>query len=287
MSFSAFIAQYYEERLQHYERLDLRRCAETELLDAAGEASSLRKFLADILEEGYTTAVNMLTERIDAVNRLQRFLSAALHVLGPPSERERFYLMPEPVRLDHLDEAEAFAGGEVVDLQAYLDDLDAQSDPPIEIAHCFDNAQQMQRWQAKTTVMMTEMCAFLQWLCAYLAQHPHMVPVPLLRDTLLIQLGLTWLHRQGVQRRESKPALIGRKFADTCGDGRQIHIALGNVIYRVLLEDRACDLATMRQRFATYVHEDPAIPASFSHVCRDYLTTLGLDGPPLFIESGV
>ena len=54
MSFSAFITPYYEERLNFYERLDLARCSEAELLDSAGEASALHKFLIDILEEGYT-----------------------------------------------------------------------------------------------------------------------------------------------------------------------------------------------------------------------------------------
>jgi hypothetical protein len=49
VSFSAFIAQYYEERLHAYERLDLARCAEAELLDIAGEASALHKFLTDLL----------------------------------------------------------------------------------------------------------------------------------------------------------------------------------------------------------------------------------------------
>ena len=44
MSFVAFIAPYYEERLHFYERLDLTRCPEAELLDVAGEASALEKF---------------------------------------------------------------------------------------------------------------------------------------------------------------------------------------------------------------------------------------------------
>ena len=52
MSFVAFIAPYYAERLHFYERLDLTRCPEAELLDVAGEASALHKFLTDILEEG-------------------------------------------------------------------------------------------------------------------------------------------------------------------------------------------------------------------------------------------
>jgi hypothetical protein len=57
VSFSVFIAHYYEERLHAYECLDLTRCAEAELLDIAAEASALHKFLTDILEGGYTTTV--------------------------------------------------------------------------------------------------------------------------------------------------------------------------------------------------------------------------------------
>ena len=134
---------------------------------------------------------------------------------------------------------------------------------------------------------MTEMAAFLHWICARLAQPAPMIPVPLLRDTLLIHLGLTWLRRYDVPIPAPQPALIGRKFADLCGDGRDIHGALGNAIYRVLQATRSCDLATLRHHFATAVHADPAIPTSFTQACRDYLATLAMDGTPLFIESGV
>ena len=154
-------------------------------------------------------------------------------------------------------------------------------------AVCFESADQQQRWQAKTQVLMTEMVALLHWICARLAQPTPLVPVPLLRDTPLVHLGLIWLRRFGVPVPASKPLIIGRTFADLSGDGRGIHGALGNVMYRVLMEDRPRDLATLRRHFATTVHADPAIPASFTQACRDYLATLALDGTPLFIESGV
>jgi hypothetical protein len=102
VSFSAFIAQYYEERLHAYERLDLARCAEAELLEIAGEASALHKFLTDILEEDYTATVNRLTGQTDAMHRLQRFLSTVLLHLGGPSERERFYLFPDLIPLPQI-----------------------------------------------------------------------------------------------------------------------------------------------------------------------------------------
>ena len=72
MSFSAFMAQYYEERLHSYERLDLARCPEAALLDVAGEASALHKFLTDILEEGYSATVNRLVGQTDAMQHVER-----------------------------------------------------------------------------------------------------------------------------------------------------------------------------------------------------------------------
>jgi hypothetical protein len=206
--------------------------------------------------------------------------------LGGSSERERFYLFPDFIPLPQLT-TETFAGGVTYELQAYLDRLDHLADQAADITPCFESAYQQQHWQAKTQVLMTEMVTFLHWICARLAQPTPIVPVPLLRDTLLIHLGLTWLRGYGVSIPASKPLLIGRKFADLYRDSRDIHGALGDCIYRVLMEDHPHDLATLRRHFATAVHADPAIPTSFTQACRDYLDTLALDGIPLFIESGV
>jgi hypothetical protein len=286
VSFFAFIAQYYAERLHFYEQLDLTRCSEAALLNIAGEASALHKYLTDISEEGYTITVNRLVRQTDALTRLQRFLSTVLAHLGGPSARERFYLFPDPIPLPQFT-TEMFAGGATFELQAYLDQLDYQSDQAVDITYCFDDAQQCQRWQAKTQVLMTEMVAFLHWLCPRLAQPTPVMPVPVLRDTLLMHLGLTWLRRSGVPIPAPQPVLIGRKFADLCGDGRAIYRALCDILYRVLQATQPCDLATLRHHFATAVYDDPTLPGSFMQACRDYLATLALDGTPLFIESGV
>ena len=166
MSFFAFVAQYYEERLHFYERLDLTRCSEAELLDIAGEASALHKFLTDILEEGYTATVNRLVGQTDAINRLQQFLSTVLQHLGGPSERERFYLFPDLIPLPQLT-TETFAGGS--DLR--VAGVPRPSRSPVRpvqwtLPPASSSADQQQRWQAKTQVLMTEMVAFLHWICA-------------------------------------------------------------------------------------------------------------------------
>src|SRR5215813_9608002 len=160
--------------------------------------------------------------------------------LGGPSERERFYLFPDLLPLPQLT-AETFAGGATFELQAYLTHLDHQSDQEVDITPYFESAHQRQRWQAKTQVLMTEMVAFLHWICARLTQPVPVVPVPLLRDTLLIHLGLTWLRHHGMPIPAPQPLLIGRKFTDLYGYGDDTYGALSNGIYRVLMEEHPRD----------------------------------------------
>jgi hypothetical protein len=286
MSFLEFMTGYYQERLGFYERLDLGHCTDAELTEVGGEASALKKFLSDILEEGYEEVVSRLVAQTDAIDRLHRFLPMVLQRLGVEPEEERFYLWPDRIRLDTLG-FEASEEGKTIELHEYLAYLDGQSNRPVDIAPCFDEAHQMRRWQAKTQVLMAEMSAFLAWVLKHLARRQHCVPVPLLRDTLLVHMGLRLLRDHGISMRAPQPLFIGRAFADTFGDGRHIHGTLANVIYRVLLEHGPCDLATMRRRFAAYVRQDPDIPAAFTHASRAYLEALALEGPPLFIESGV
>src|SRR2546425_2111980 len=195
------MTHYYQERLQFYERLDLGGCTEAELLEVGAEASSLQKFLVDIFEEGYEATVKSLVAQTDAVNRLHRFLPALLQRLAPLHAQERFYLFPERIQLVPLS-FETSAGSKSFELPQYLASLDVQSDCPIDITPCFEDAQQLKRWQAKTQVLMTEMVAFLTWVVHRLTQRKHLVPVPLLRDTLLVQMGLTLLRRHGIPVRE-------------------------------------------------------------------------------------
>ncbi len=286
MSSSAFRLNYYSERLSTYEQLDLTQCPEAELLALAGEASSLYKFLTDIIEEGYAFSVQKLTDEIDAINRLQQFIASALDILGPPSEHERFYLMPDPVSLNALqltDTAFESRG----DLIPYLAELDERASRVPEINQWFPDAMLLQRWRVKTQLIMNEMFAFLKCICIRLIQRPHMIPVPLLRDTLLIHLGLTWMRQAGLPVAAPVPIMMGRAFANTCGDGRQIHRDLSDVVHQVLREHPDCKIDTMRRQFAYHVRQGMKIPSLFTQTSRSYLDALALDGPPLLIESGV
>jgi len=151
-----FLTRYYQVRLQDFEQLDPEHCTTDELLKMAAEVSSLHKFIMDSYEEGYTESTNRIVSQTDALKRLQRVLTMVLQRLGPPYEPERFYLCPELVNIDNID-MEQFEGGQTFELLAYLDHIDHQSESAIEIGHCFESADQQQRWQNKTQVVMTEM----------------------------------------------------------------------------------------------------------------------------------
>ena len=172
MFFWASIVPYYEARLQHYESITLGRCDEKELLAAAQEGSALRKFIADLVEEGYTDVEALLRGRINAVERLQRFLGAALEILGPPSERQRFYLIRKPIRVQIPPVTRAFAGAPEIGLHDYLDCLNVRSDDPVDISDCFDDPRQMHHRQRQTRRVMTEMAGFLRWIDDWLQAHP-------------------------------------------------------------------------------------------------------------------
>ena len=47
--------------------------------------------------------------------------------------------------------------------------------------------------------------------------------------------------------------MIGRKFADLCGDGHAIYGALCDILYCVLQATQPCDLAMLRHHVATAV----------------------------------
>lgn len=282
-----FLTRYYQERLQYFEQLDPEHCATGELLKMAAEASSLHKILIDFGEEGYTYTVSSLVSQTDAFNRLQRVLAMALEKLGPPSEQERFYLCPEPVYTETVG-MEEFEGGQTFELLTYLDHIDHQSESAAEIGHCFKNADQKQRWQNKTRVVMEEMAGFLIWVVRRLRQQPQAVPVPLLRDTLVVQLGLKLLQRHGIQVREPKPVLLSRKSLETFQGGEKIYEALSNdILYGILYEQEVCNLTMLRHQFVARALVHPGISMSFVRASREYLATLALDGPPLVIESGI
>jgi hypothetical protein len=281
-----FFIQYYQSRINYYNSTECNLASGTELLKIAAEASALRKILLDASDEGYADFVGAIIAQTNALEQLQHFLTAALARLGPPSEKERFYLYPELVRIDGLNDTQ-FGGGTLYELEDYISKLDHESDSVLEIAHCFESAEQRHRWQAKTKILMTELAEFLVWIVRRLLQQPDAVPVLMLRDTLLIYFGLTWLHQRGLAIPRPRPIFFSRKFASSFESGENAYERLGSdVLYGILYNTENCDLLTLRELFVSQASRIFAKDNPFVKGSRACLDGLSLNGSPFVIESG-
>ena len=283
----AFLTKYYLTKLEIYEQFDYKNCSKDELFKLASRASSLRKMLLDFIEEEYTEFIKELVQKTDAINRLGQILEIALKQLGGGTERDYFYLYPKPIHIKALEEGN-FGYGKYFELSEYLDLLDKRSENTINIASCFENAVQMQHWKEKTKILMLEMVDFLFWIVAQLQQHPKSVPVPLLRDTLLIYYGLVFLNRNGASVCHPKPIFISRKFIKTYFGSEDIYLTLSSeLLYDILYDKNKCSLNTLRQEFATHAYINEKIPKSFIELSSNYMDSLNLEGSPILIETGL
>ena len=282
-----FLVRLYNSTLNYYESKECRQASDPKLVKIVAEASSFYKVLLDFKDEGYTYCVDAIVAQTNALERLQKFISTGLARLGPPSKKKRFYLYPEVVKIDGLSDLQ-FSDGPCFELRAYLSQLDYQSDNASEIAHCFKSPEQMRHWQAKTNILMSEMVEFLIWIVKRLQQQPEVVPVLLLRDTLLVYFGLRWLHDHGLAIPDPRPLFLSRKFTASFEGDQDIHETLvSDILYGILNEAGFCDLATLRQLFVSRASNIFTEEHPFAKGCRAYLNTLSLTGPPLIIESGL
>nr|VFJ66576.1 MAG: hypothetical protein BECKFW1821C_GA0114237_101019 [Candidatus Kentron sp. FW] len=282
-----FLTRYYHARLRKFEEFDLECCTTDEILSMAAEASSLRKFIIDSYEEGYVESTDRIVSGTNALKRLERILTLYFKKLGGPSEQEHFYLCRKPVYLDATDK-ESFKNGEPFELAEYIDHIDNKSDFVTEIEFCFESAAQRESWKNKTRIVMTEMVEFLIWILKKLRQQPKAMPVPLLRDTFVILLGLKLLQQHGISVREPRPLLISRKFLNNFPNGEKIYDALNSdIFYGILYDGKARDVTELRHEFIQRARSHPGISAPFIQASRDYLAKLSLDGPPFIIESGM
>ncbi len=282
-----FLTQYYHARLQNFEQLDIECCTTDKLFKVAEEASALYKFLADSSEERSTCSAERIVSQTDAYSRLQQVMALILRKLNLSSEPEHFYLCTEPVHIGDVSLIQ-FEGGQIFELLEYINHIHHQSDHAIDIRHCFNNTERMQHWQHKTQVVMTEMVGFLLWVLQRLRHQPQMVPVPFLRDTLVVHLGLKVLQRYGIYVNEPKPILWNRKFLNIFEGGEYIYDALNSdIFYGILYERKAFDLNTLRHQFSARAKMHPAIPTTCIQAIRDYIASLTLNGSPLMIESGM
>ncbi|MEZ4732221.1 MAG: hypothetical protein R3E79_34320 [Caldilineaceae bacterium] len=272
--------------MAYYESVECIHAPLSELVEIVAEASSFHKILLDLKAEGYSY-IDDLVAQTDALARLQNFLTKGLARLGPPSEKERFHLYPEVIEINGLADPQ-FADGPRFTLRTYLSQLDDQASTLPEIAHCFESPAQMQHWQAKTAILLSEMLGFLRWIVKRLQQQPEAVPVLLLRDTLLVYFGLQWVRDCGLAIPVPQPIFLSRKFTATVEGKQDIYATLSsNILFGILDEVGYCDVATYRRHFVSRASQVFTEDHPFTQNCRAYLRTLALTGPPLIIESGL
>ncbi|MEZ4860134.1 MAG: hypothetical protein R3C14_02450 [Caldilineaceae bacterium] len=134
---------------------------------------------------------------------------------------------------------------------------------------------------------MSEMVAFLMWVVEQLRRNPSAVPVFLLRDTLLLYLGLRWLRRHGLAIPTPRPMLLSRRFVALLAEPQNSYVKLTCAIHGILQQARPCDLSTFRRLFVNQASNFFCKEHPFQKTCRTYLDSLSLEGPPLIIESGL
>ncbi len=284
---SLLIADYYERRLAFWEDLDPAVIPGGQLESEAAEASSLRKLLGDYREEDLHEMIDWIVGRTDAEARLERFLGRALGHLGPPGERERFYLYPEEVAAPKF-ERNGFAGGKEWELEDYLEHLERVDADRCNVESAFPDAATAARWRSKTKALMGDMVGYLFQLAVRIERMPRLQPVVLLRDTLVIQLGLGRLRAAGWRLPEPKAIVFNRAFANAFGPPESIYeTLLVEGLCRVVHEERPLDLQALRTGFTRRALKELEIPESFVRASRQKLAELEIEGVPVFVESGV
>jgi hypothetical protein len=281
-----FLIPYYQKKLQFFKRLNLNNCTKDELLKYGEEASNLRKIMVDYQEEGYDEVFKALSSKINPFEFLQTFIQNILKRLKETSEQAVFYLLPQLVQLNCLNDID-FATDNSQELNTFLAELNQQSLDILDIKASFVNSQQMALWQKNTQVIMKEQTNFLSWCVNKIRQQPNVTPIFLLRDTLLPYLGYLWLRQQYPDLPEAKPLLLSRKFLSSQTGNEDFYFDLGYIIYQLLTEKPQLDFATLCHDFAQNALVHPNLPQQFLQSSRDYLASLQLTKPIFIIETGL
>ena len=207
MDFFDYIFRYYTARLDFYEGLDIGALNQEILLDVLAEASALKKFMYDNKEEGYEDTYNEFCSRLDAVGRLDRFISQGLVETGN-TEEGLFYLYPYNIK----DSFNLDCPTKIYELKDFLEKLENLQETDLDQ----DLAKHTSKsWLDKTDLVLSEMAIYTNW--AYTAK-PGNGFICLLRDALIPYLGF---RQKGA---DAVPLLLSRKF----------FAPYGNVFYRCI-----------------------------------------------------
>lgn len=263
---SLYISRFLNQRLSVWEKAN-----ETSSQSVVDEALTIRKVLDDYISEGYAEYVKAALEPGDAGLRLDALLRNA------SLPKDNVQLAMDGGQLGLL-----FMAGASWELPDYLEKL-SQLDVLPEISKHFPDEDSAMRWKEQTERVLKEMAAYLDWVMRAL-DNADAQPVMLLRDALLIHLGLQW--KGGYS---PKALIFNRAFTNAYGEFEEIYeILIYEALYKSLAEsDAPLSLGELRHHYREEALANGLLPEDFVGDTKRQLQMLGLEKPPMFVESGV
>lgn len=261
---SLYISRYLNEKLSLWESAEVANSQ-----SIIEEATTIRKVLDDYISEGYAEYVKAALKPGNAGVRLDALLRNA-----PCSE-------DGPLAMDGGQLGLLFMAGASWELPDYLKNL-SQLDELPEIERHFPDDDAAKRWKEQTERVLKEMAAYLDWVLTALDQTDSQ-PVMLLRDALLIHLGLQWKGKHS-----PKALIFNRAFTNAYGEFEEIYeILIYEALYKSLVEsDALLSVAELRRRYRKEALAG-VLPKEFVVDTRRQLDALNLERKPMFVESGV
>lgn len=273
MDFLDYIFPYYQERLAVLEGLSLDKLSRPQLLSYLNEASFLKKFIFDNLEEGYKDTYTQFIAQLNAVARLDTVLTRGLKLSGG-QEEELFYLCQERIGNPQFQEAPSYQVYLLEDYSAKLADLSLNQIDQAQLAKAGE------KWQKKTEAVLREMVSFTRWV---LAKTPQGSFICLLRDALIPYLGLKAL----APEREVVPMLVSRKFL--AKHQGVFYASITPPIYSVLSANPEGGYPDFCLGYAQEIAKDtnPVLAGARANVLAYLNAMTRADGAYTVIESGV
>jgi len=274
-----YLFYYYKEFLDNSEKIDLDKLNDKSILEFGFRASSLKKFILDAYEENYQKETDDLVLPLNALNRLDKLIDSILKKLNRGSEFELFYLYKKRIDLK-LGENSFYE--EKIELYSFLKELKDNSDLEIDICECFDSKKEMLEWIDKTDLMLKEILAFTKWSLKFF-KNSDKTPLFLLRDTLFVYLGYSWLYDKKLITKEPKPMLLSRKFLSFCEGNIDFYDEMVDYIY-ITLPNNPQNLSEIGEMFSKEFNK---IPDNFQKNSLEYLKDITNSEPFIAIESGM
>jgi hypothetical protein len=284
------VSSFFKRRLDELESLNLRRVSESELTRSLEQALSMKQALTDLASEDggyYLKLPRLLNSALSVDVRISQFVAKARATLG--REYELSHLAPYEIEQYRADASKGFSRFEFEEYLEYLESNATSLDLPLPEV-------QATHWKRYAEVC-SRLLNYLQFLVSgRVTKGGHNEERPasfvfLLRDTLLVYLGMKRLCRAGWPV-EARALLVGRallqSFAPTA-PRNHLYASLFNLLYESLANHTgrfdSDFLATYKRTLS--LHATSASTALLVFLERYCSTVLAQDRKFIIVENGV